>query len=66
MKIKAYPTELFTSNYQSFDVIGKGREHKIRHEALCFKKESRTKQVLKCVTKKKGVLKWLHVLQWTH
>lgn len=31
MKINAYPTELFTSNYH---VIGKGRENKIRHEAL--------------------------------
>jgi hypothetical protein len=36
MKIKAYPTVLFTSNYQGFDVIGKRREYKIRHEALCF------------------------------
>ena len=59
MKIKAYPTVLFTSNYQSLDVIGKGIEYKIRHEALCF-------NVGKCVTKKKGVLRWLLVLQWTH
>lgn len=54
MKIKAYPTELFTSNYQSFDVIGKRREHKIRHEALCFKKGKQNETSVEVCYQKKG------------
>jgi hypothetical protein len=59
MKTKAYPTELFTSNYQSFNVIGNGRENKIRHEALCFKEKWKrlgagTRQVWKVCHQKEG------------